>query len=193
MLRHRPDRRTGVAFTRLLLGVAVLGASAGADAAGAAADQELDTDTPQAEPLDVAAILSGELTAEDYAEDQLCVHPRDLDSIEVLNDGLVLFHGRRGEVWLNQLASQCLGLEPDMVLDIRSYGGNFCRLDRFRGTPRFDATLHLTAECRLGAFETIAEPHADALRTAAAEQRQAADAAAKTKRAQRRSRRGKDR
>lgn len=193
-MRHRPDRRTGVAFTRLLLGVAVLGASAGADAAGPAADQELDTDTPQAEPLDAAAILSGELTAEDYAEDQLCVHPRDLDSIEVLNDRLVLFHGRRGEVWLNQLASQCLGLEPDMVLDLRSYGGSFCRLDRFRGTPRFDATLHLTAECRLGAFETIAEPHAEALRTAAAEQRQAADAAAKTKRAQRRSRRtAKDR
>ena len=141
----------------------------------------------------MAAILSGELTAEDYAEDQLCVHPRDLDSIEVLNDRLVLFHGRRGEVWLNQLASQCLGLEPDMVLDLRSYGGSFCRLDRFRGTPRFDAALHLTAECRLGAFETIAEPHAEALRTAAAEQRQAADAAAKTKRAQRRSRRGIDR
>lgn len=130
----------------------------------------------------MAAILSGELTDEGYAEDQLCVHPRDLDSIEVLNDRLVLFHGRRGKVWLNQLASQCLGLTPDMALDLRSYGGSFCRLDRFRGTPRFDAALHLTAECRLGAFEPIAEPHAEALRTAAAEQRAAADAARKTRR-----------
>lgn len=192
-MRHWPARRTGLAFLGLLLGVAILGTAAAGTAGPAAEEVDTETPPPRAEPLDVAAILSGELTAEDYAEDQLCVHPRDLDSIEVLNDRLVLFHGRRGEVWLNQLASQCLGLEPDMVLDLRSYGGSFCRLDRFRGTPRFDAALHLTAECRLGAFETIAEPHAEALRTAAAEQRQAADAAAKTKRAQRRSRRGIDR
>lgn len=173
----------------MLAGV-LLGLLFGTAAAGAAAPsaKAADAETPPApaERLDVATILSGELTTEDYAKDQLCVHPRDLDSIEVLNDRLVLFHGRRGEVWLNQLASQCLGLDADMVLDLRSYGGSFCRLDRFRGTPRFDATLHLTAECRLGAFETIAEPHAEALRTAAAEQRQAADAAAKTKRARRR-------
>lgn len=181
----------------MLLGVGVLGAGEAPAGDSAPPPDRVDADpTPAAaaERPDVAAILSGDLTTEDYAEDQLCVHPRDLDSIEVLSDRLVLFYGRRGEIWLNQLASRCLGLEPDMVLDVRSYGGTFCRLDRFRGTPRFDAALHLTAECRLGAFETVAAPHAEALRAAAAEQRAAADAAAKTKRTPRESRGGgKDR
>lgn len=128
-----------------------------------------------APPIDVAAILSGELTEDDYQESQLCIAPRDLDTIEVLGERLVLFHGRRGEIWLNQLDSRCLGLEPEMLLDLRSYGGNFCRLDRFRATPRFNAFLYVTAECRLGRFETITEPHAQALRAAVAERGQAED------------------
>lgn len=122
-------------------------------------------------PIDVAAILSGELTEDDYENSQLCIAPRDLDTIEVLGERLVLFLGRRGEIWLNQLDKRCLGLEPEMVLDLRSYGGNFCRLDRFRAAPRYNAFLFVTAECRLGAFETITEPHAEALRAAVAERR----------------------
>lgn len=122
-------------------------------------------------PIDVAAILRGELTEDDYQDSQLCIAPRDLDTIEVLDERLVLFLGRRGEIWLNQLDKRCLGLEPEMVLDLRSYGGNFCRLDRFRAAPRYNAFLFVTAECRLGAFETITEPHAEALRAAVAERR----------------------
>lgn len=168
----------------LLLGAALLAAST------ALAEEAANTDTPteqppaKEEPVDVAAILRGELTTDDYVDGQMCINPRDLDKIEVLDESLVLFHGRRGEIWLNQLSSQCLGLDADMMLDIRSYGGNFCRLDRFRGTSRFDTFLGLTAECRLGTFERIEEPHAEALRTAAAERRQA-NAAAKTKRGKR--------
>lgn len=146
-----------------------------------AAPTDAREEAPEAPPpIDVAAILRGELTDDDYQESQLCIAPRDLDTIEVLGEQLVLFHGRRGEIWLNQLDSRCLGLEPEMLLDLRSYGGNFCRLDRFRATPRYNAFLYVTAECRLGRFETITEPHAEALRAAVAERRQANDGAART-------------
>lgn len=172
----------------LLLGAGLLAASTAL--AEEAATDDTPTEQPPAkeEPVDVATILSGELTTDDYVDGQMCINPRDLDKIEVLDESLVLFHGRRGEIWLNQLSSQCLGLDADMMLDIRSYGGNFCRLDRFRGTSRFDTFLGLTAECRLGTFERIEEPHAEALRTAAAERRQANEATAKTKRGKRRER-----
>ena len=145
--------------------------AAPADAPADAREEAAET----APPIDVAAILRGELTEDDYQESQLCIAPRDLDTIEVLGERLVLFHGRRGEIWLNQLDSRCLGLEPEMLLDLRSYGGNFCRLDRFRATPRYNAFLYVTAECRLGRFETITEPHAEALRAAVVERRQAED------------------
>lgn len=157
-------------------------ALAGAVAAAEPAEQPAAKPAPEpaeapaapgetAAPIDVAAILRGELTEDDYQDSQLCIAPRDLNTIEVLDERLVLFLGRRGEIWLNQLDSRCRGLEPEMVLDLRSYGGNFCRLDRFRAAPRFNAFLYVTAECRLGAFETITEPHAEALRAAVAERR----------------------
>ena len=172
-----------------LLAAALAGAVAAAEPAEQPAEEPIPepAETPAAPgeapaPVDVAAILSGELTEDDYQNSQLCIAPRDLDTVEVLGERLVLFHGRRGEIWLNQLDKRCLGLEPDMVLDLRSYGGNFCRLDRFRAAPRYNAFLFVTAECRLGAFETITEPHAEALRAAAAEHRLANDGAARTER-----------
>lgn len=161
-----------------LLAATLLGASAAAEPAAEPAPKLADepaeaqaTGEEAPPPIDVAAILRGELTEDDYQDSQLCIAPRDLDTIEVLDERLVLFLGRRGEIWLNQLDSRCQGLEPEMVLDLRSYGGNFCRLDRFRAAPRFNAFLYVTAECRLGAFETITEPHAEALRAAVAERR----------------------
>ena len=170
---------------RLLLPTAALAGAlaSAAEPAGepAAKPVEAPAETEEAAaPIDVAAILRGELTEDDYQESQLCIAPRDIDTIEVLGERLVLFHGRRGEIWLNQLDRRCLGLEPEMVLDLRSYGGNFCRLDRFRAAPRFNAFLYVTAECRLGRFETITEPHAEALRAAVAERGQANDGAART-------------
>ena len=175
-------------FAGLLLGGMCLAGVSDALAEDAATAAPAEQPPAKEEPVDVATILRGELTTDDYVDGQMCINPRDLDKIEVLDESLVLFHGRRGEIWLNQLSSQCLGLDSDMMLDIRSYGGNFCRLDRFRGTSRFDTFLGLTAECRLGTFERIEEPHAEALRTAAAERRKANEAAAKTTRGKRRER-----
>ena len=142
-----------------------------ATAEGAAAD----------ETLDVASILAKPLTEEDYRETRNCLAVRAIDDVEVLDDNLVLFHGRRRELWLNQLSSQCLGLEPDMIVNLRSFAGSVCRLDRFRGRHYFEPLVPITAECRLGTFETIDPVQAEALRVAVAEQREAADMAKKTK------------
>ena len=132
------------------------------------------------QPLDVETILSNPLDEEAYRQRRNCLPRRGIDDVEVLDGHLVLFHERRGELWLNRLASECLGLEEDMTLDLRGYGGSFCRLDRFRGIPRFGA-FAIAAECRLGSFETIDELQAQALRKAISERRQVSDMAKRTK------------
>ena len=105
--------------------------------------------------------------------------------MEVLDENLVLFHGRTGKLWLNQLGTTCHGLDADMIVQLRSYGGSFCRMDRFRGIPRF-GTFAITAECRLGDFEAIDELQVEALKAAISERQQAQDMAKKTRRSAKR-------
>lgn len=164
---------------QLLLVVCLLG-----NAAGASEEDAAEPPPEQAAP-DVAAILAEPLTDDDYRETKNCLNVRAIDDVEVVDDTVVLFHGRRGELWLNQLSSQCLGLEPDMLINLRSFGGSVCRLDRFRGRHYFEPLVAITAECRLGAFETVDELQAEALRAAVAERRQVGDMAKKTSRSRR--------
>ena len=159
----------------------------------ASAKQEASAEqaSTQDATLDVAAILANPLTEDDYRETRNCLRIRDIDDVEILDDNVVVFHGRRRELWLNQLSSQCLGLEPDMVVNLHSFGGTICRLDRFRGRQRFQPLVAITAECRLGTFETIDELQAEALRAAVVEHRKVAGMAEKTKRSRGDARSGK--
>ena len=161
-----------------LLGLA---ANAGEDEAAEAPREGV----APAETLDVATILAKPLAEDDYREARNCLSVRAIDNVEVLDDTLVVFHGRRRELWLNQLASRCLGLEPDMIVNLRSFAGSVCRLDRFRGRRYFEPLVPITADCRLGNFETIDPLQAEALRVAVAERREVADMAKKTKRSRR--------
>ena len=151
------------------------------DAAPAAAAQG------DAADLDVETILSNPLDDEAYRQRRSCVRTRAIDRVEILDDTLVLFHIRRKKAWLNQLSSRCLGLERDMIVNLRVFGGSICRLDTFRGLTRMGGLP--TAHCRLGDFEAIEGPQIDALRTALEERRKAAALERKTRRAERRERR----
>ena len=157
------------------IGLLCLAANAGEKEAAEATEEDPADETP-----DVASILAEPLTEDDYRETRNCLSIRAIEDVEVLDENLVLFHGRRRELWLNQLSSQCLGLEPKMVVNLRSFAGSICRLDRFRGRHYFAPLVPITAECRLGAFETIEPLQAEALRAAIAEHREVADMAKKT-------------
>ena len=67
-------------------------------------------------------------------------------------------------------ASETVTMDAEMLIHLRSYGGSVCRLDKFYGRPRFGALVPLTAQCRLGQFETIDELQVQALRRAIEEQ-----------------------
>ena len=157
--------------------------------------QESDADEqdtiPEPAPIDLDEILNNPLSESDYREQKNCLRIRDVDDVEVLDETLVLFHGRRGELWLNQLSSQCYGLEQEMILRFKTYAGTYCRLDPFRGTPYF-SRIAITAECRLGDFEPVDVVQVDALRTAVAERQQVSDMAKETRRQARRRGRSAD-
>lgn len=139
--------------------------------------------------LDVETILSNPLDDEAYRQRRSCVHTRVIDRVEILDDTMVLFHVRRNKAWLNQLSSRCLGLERDMIVNLRIFGGSICRLDTFRGLTRMGGSPMPSAHCRLGDFEAIEGPQIDALRTALEERRKAAALERKTRRTERRERR----
>lgn len=147
-----------------------------------------ETEETAPPPVDLDEILNNPLAESDYREQKTCIRMRTVDDVEVLDESLVLFTGRRGELWLNQLSSQCYGLEADMLLRFRAYAGNYCRLDSFRGVPRF-GTFAITADCRLGSFETVDELQVEALRRAVEERQKVGDMAKKTRRQERRRRR----
>lgn len=154
-----------------------------------ARESEADEQDAIAEPapIDLDEILNNPLSESDYREQKKCLRIRDVDDVEVLDDTLVLFHGRRGELWLNQLSSQCYGLEEEMILRFKAYAGTYCRLDPFRGTPYF-SRVAITAECRLGDFEPVDEVHVEALRVAVAERQQVSDMAKESRRQESRNR-----
>lgn len=144
-------------------------------------------DTPHRDPgpPDIDEILDKPLTESEYRKQSACISMRAVKDVEILDDTLVLFHGKRGELWLNQLSSQCYGLDQDVFLRFRVRAGRYCRLDSFRGMPRF-GLISVTPDCRLGYFETVDEVQVDALRTAVDERRKIDDMARETRRQARR-------
>lgn len=148
-------------------------------------EAEVQEAIAEPEPIDLDEILNNPLAESDYREQKKCLRIRDVDDVEVLDETLVLFHGRRGELWLNQLSSQCYGLEQEMILRFKAYAGTYCRLDPFRGTPYF-SRVAITAECRLGDFEPVDDLQVEALRVAVAERQQVSDMAKESRRQARR-------
>lgn len=177
------------AFLVLFL-IGVLGVAAQGEQAQESETAEVSA-TQDPPPIDLEEILGNPLSESDYREQKKCVRIRDVDDVEVLDETLVVFHGRRGELWLNQLSSQCYGLEQEMILRFKTYAGTYCRLDPFRGMPYF-SRVAITAECRLGDFEPVDEMQVEALRVAVAERQEVSDMAKETRRQQRRRSRSKD-
>ena len=172
-----------LAFTLFLFAATGLGAQNADETA------EVDSEVTTADPasLDLDEILSNPLTEGDYREQSSCIRHREVEHVEVLDETLVVFEGRRGELWLNQLTSQCYRLEAEMTLSFPIRGGTYCRLDPFRGIPKYDV-VPLTPVCTLGSFERVDEVQLEALRIAVAERQRVSDLAKETRRQQRRQR-----
>ena len=111
-------------------------------------------------------ILDNPLSDSDYVSVQRCINSDTYRKVEVLDERHLLFLGRRGAVWLNQLRYACLGLRGDGVLVFQMRDRNVCDLDGFSSVPSSGGPSALGVRCMLGRFEEITEAQADVLRKA---------------------------
>ena len=125
-------------------------------------------ESPQAtETLDVETILANPLAEEDYRETKECIWNRQIDSIEILDEDLVVFRGRvGGKIWLNKLVNSCPGLRRDMVPITGNRSGSVCRMSQLAAQRRSATPFDEPVRCWLGRFEAIGEEQLEALKRA---------------------------
>ena len=152
------------------IGLAVFSA-AGLALAGLAAESETE-ETVDPAPTDdsVAEILDNPLADEDYRKERSCLWRREIDSVEIVDESLVVFRGRvKDRVWVNRFPKPCAGLRRDMVVTTRSRTGSICRLDAIDARPRGASPFEPAVRCHLGGFEEIDELQVEAMKRAVEE------------------------
>ena len=112
--------------------VAVVALGSSAALAEKTPAEDTTAESPQAtETLDVETILANPLTEEDYRETKDCIWNRQIDSIEILDEDLVVFRSRvGGKIWLNKLANTCHGLRRDMMPITGNRNASVCRMSQ---------------------------------------------------------------
>ena len=115
--------------------------------------------------ITVDEILANPLDDDAYVKSSRCLSPSRYRRIEIMNDRVVVFRGRGGDVWVNFLANRCLGLGPDMIVSVEKHGMRLCSRDRFRGLPRLRGGAG-SMPCVLGDFHRVAAESVGAIHDA---------------------------
>ena len=163
MSSRRPPVRSRVqaATVRRALAIGCM-ASSGLAAAGEAKPLPSAADAAIPEAQDV---LGSPLDDADYAKSARCLFRGLYRRIEVLNDQVLVFHGRGERVWLNVLQRRCAGLRPDMILSLELRNMRICAHDQFRGVVRIGSDVS-TPICILGEFAPVSPDNIHAMRDA---------------------------
>lgn len=134
----------------------------------AAESESADPDSPQADNESaVEEILENPLADDDYREERSCLRRREIDSVEIIDESLVVFRGRiKKRVWVNRFSQPCVGLRRDMVVTTRARTGSICRLDAIDARPRAAGPFEPAVRCFLGGFIAIDEVQVEAMKRA---------------------------
>ena len=132
----------------------------------AAATAEKPKPAEEDEPsITMQEILANPLSEEAYEQSSRCLSTGKYRRVEILNQQILVFHGRGDEKWLNILPNRCMGLQPDMILHIEKRGMRLCARDQFRGVPRFRPDAP-SMPCMLGEFRPTRPENVTAIRDA---------------------------
>ena len=157
--------RTRQVWATLLM-IGLLEAGSAGIWAGEAASEPDGVDSPVTEAIDaIEEILANPLDNSAYLETSRCLSTGHYRRVEVMNNQVLIFHGRRDEIWLNILPTRCLGLDRDMILSVEKRGMRLCSRDRFRGEPRFRGGTE-SMPCSLGVFQRTSPENVAAIRDA---------------------------
>lgn len=118
----------------------------------------------------VEEILDNPLADEDYRKERSCLWRREVDSVEIIDERILVFRGRvKKRVWVNRLSRPCVGLRRDMVVTTRARTGSICRLDAIDARPRGAGPFEPAVRCHLSGFEEIDEGRIEAMKRAVEE------------------------
>lgn len=140
-----------------ILAFACLGAASaqGAEQADDAPDQQITAEE----------ILANPLGDEAYQQSARCLSPGKYRRVEIMNNQVLIFHGRGDEKWINILPNRCLGLQGDMIPQFEKRGMRLCERDQFSGQPRFRLDAP-SMPCSLGRFHPTNPDNLAAMRDA---------------------------
>ncbi len=131
-------------------------------AAATAEKEEARDPEPQ---MTAEEILANPLSEEAYEQSSRCLSTGRYRRIEVMNNQILIFHGRGDNMWLNILPNRCMGLQPDMILEIEKRGMRLCARDQFRGLARLRPDGS-SMPCTLGEFHSMRTENVTAIRDA---------------------------
>ena len=148
--------------------VVALMTSLGAVVCLATESEPADADNPsQDNESAVEGILGNPLADDDYREEKSCLWQRQIDSVEIIDENFVIFHGRlRNKMWLSKFTQPCIGLRRDMLITTRARTGSICRFDTLDARPRGASPFGTAVRCYLGSFEAIDKVQAEAMKKA---------------------------
>lgn len=119
---------------------------------------------------DIEEILGLPASAE-LGETKRCLADREYRTFRPLGDKYMLFEGRRGELWINELRTRCPDIRHGHVLVVRSFShSRICDTDRFQVSDWFywpwyqrwrpwhwGADWGMGVHCTLGKFHPVTE------------------------------------
>ena len=141
----------------IMMAVASLGAASAEKA-------EQAEEAPEAQ-ITAEEILANPLGDEAYQQSARCLSSGKYRRVEIMNNQVLIFHGRGDEKWLNIPPNRCLGLQGDMIPQFEKRGMRLCERDQFSGQPRFRLDAP-SMPCSLGRFHPTNSDNIAAMRDA---------------------------
>ena len=129
---------------------------------------------------DIQDILSQAVPAE-LGTSKRCLSDHEYRGFRALNEQYLLFEGRRGKLWINELRSRCYDLRHGHVLMVRSFSPRrICDMDRFEVADWFHWPWYRRwywpgywgpswgtgVQCSLGKFQPVTEAQVAAIEDA---------------------------
>ena len=113
-----------------------------------------------------AALAQDDAEARDM-EAEHCVRVDDVDDIDIVDAGTLIFRMRGGEVYRNDLPHECPGMRSNDTLMYRSSVGQLCSIDIVTVLEDWGFGFAPGVSCGLGMFHPITAQIADEMTRAA--------------------------
>jgi len=164
---NRPCRQLGLSVLLLLL------AACRSQTPADAADGSSPPASTQSFEQRLDALLAEAEQEEAYGETASCLARWQYDSIQVINEDVLLFF-KTGRYWLNRLKFTCAGLERNMAINTMTRGADtLCGgdsvyanrpVDLREGVTASGRPLVVRATCTLGDFQSVPVSYGQALK-----------------------------